>query len=147
MPSTYGQLNDAYYSSAYNQKLGSQGKAKGFWDWMQDPNRENYDPNDYANSQSFLANQSGTTNQSSTQPSTINPVTPIGGSDTVASPNNQPPVIQPPISGTTSFGNLTNNSIVQSSGSNPSPITTNSLAPNLNSAISRKRLSSFGMIP
>lgn len=37
---------DAYYHSAYNQKLGAQGQAKGFWDWLADPNREGYDPGD-----------------------------------------------------------------------------------------------------
>lgn len=59
----YSGLNDLYYNSAYQRQLGSQGKAKSFWQWVQDPNREQYDPEDFSNAENYMREQSAAHNQ------------------------------------------------------------------------------------
>lgn len=152
----YASLNNAYYSSAYNQSLGQQGKAKGFWDWVQDPNRENYNANDYSAAQSFISNQESSF-----------------GSPTVATPpssmitNTSTPNMSNPISGTTSVGPsspvapsspISGTVTPQSLTSSPMPINTAPVTPITASSSSlmdmpsivdankQKRLASFGAI-
>lgn len=42
---------DMYNNSAYNKKLGQTNQAKGYWDWLADPNREGFAAGDVASAQ------------------------------------------------------------------------------------------------